>query len=184
MDVYRLATIGLAAFRLPLDALAGRWRPSERASEWALGLRFPHEDLSGLDLGARVAFAAARSEALWRHGIVIGLTSGGRSFAEQQRLFDEAVSQYGSESAARQWVLPPAESLHTQGRALDIRPVKAPAGSKPTATATAFTAPTPTSGGTSNTGPSTSAPAPAHPCAPTPASPAQRHTECRFRAAG
>jgi hypothetical protein len=122
MDVYRLTTIGLAGLRLPLDTLAGRWRPRERASEWALGLRFPREDLSGLDIGTRVAFTAARSEALWRHGIVIGLTSGARSATEQQRLFDDAVRHHGSDSAARQWVLPPAESLHVQGRALDIRP--------------------------------------------------------------
>jgi D-alanyl-D-alanine carboxypeptidase len=122
MDVYRLATIGLAWLRLPLDVLAGRWRPRERAAEWALGLRFPREDLTGLDTGARVAFAAARCEALWRHGIVIGLTSGARSAIEQQRLFHEAVLEYGGEAAARQWVLPPAESLHVQGRALDIRP--------------------------------------------------------------
>lgn len=121
-DLYRPATVGLAWLRLPLDRLAGRWRPHERASEWALGLRFPHENLSGLDLGARVAFTAARSDALWRHGIVIGLTSGARSAAEQQRLFDDAVRRYGSESAARQWVLPPAESRHVQGRALDVRP--------------------------------------------------------------
>ena len=122
MDVYRLATIGLARLRLPLDTLAGRWRPGEHASEWALGLRFPHEDLTGLDLGARVAFAAARAEALWQHGLVIGLTSGARSATEQQALFDEAVAQHGSEFAAREWVLPPAESLHVRGRALDVRP--------------------------------------------------------------
>ncbi|HTI23403.1 MAG TPA: D-alanyl-D-alanine carboxypeptidase family protein [Kutzneria sp.] len=122
MDVYRLATLGLAGLRRPLDTLAGRWRPDERASEWALGLRFPHENLAGLDLGARVAFAAARAEALWHYGLVIGLTSGARSVAEQQQLFDEAVAEYGSESAAREWVLPPSESLHVQGRALDVRP--------------------------------------------------------------
>jgi hypothetical protein len=122
MDVYRLATLGLAGLRRPLDTLAGRWRPEERASEWALGLRFPHENLAGLDLGARVAFAAARAEALWHYGLVIGLTSGARSVAEQQELFDEAVAEYGSESAAREWVLPPSESLHVQGRALDVRP--------------------------------------------------------------
>jgi len=122
MDVYRLATLGLAGLRRPLDRLAGRWIGCRWNGGRRRGLRFPHENLAGLDLGARVAFAAARAEALWHYGLVIGLTSGARSVAEQQQLFDEAVAEYGSESAAREWVLPPSESLHVQGRALDVRP--------------------------------------------------------------
>ncbi|MBK1783678.1 D,D-peptidase/D,D-carboxypeptidase VanY-N [Prauserella cavernicola] len=101
------------------------WRPHrarELACGWALGLRFPTEDLSGLTEGARAAFTAARTEAFWRHGQLVGLTSGHRDPATQQRLFDEEVRRSGSEAAARLLVLPPEQSRHVKGIALDVRP--------------------------------------------------------------
>jgi len=55
-------------------------------------------------------------------GVTLTVTSGRRSRAEQQRLFDAAVRQYGSVAKARRWVLPPSESRHVTGEAVDIGP--------------------------------------------------------------
>lgn len=55
-------------------------------------------------------------------GIDLEVTSGRRTRARQQQLFDDAVRQYGSAAAARRWVLPPSESEHVQGRAVDVGP--------------------------------------------------------------
>jgi LAS superfamily LD-carboxypeptidase LdcB len=61
---------------------------------------------------------------LWRNGELIGLTSGYRDAAEQARLFAETVSRTGSREAARRWTLPPDESRHVAGTALDVRPAE------------------------------------------------------------
>lgn len=117
-----LATIVLAVLLL-LPALARDPRRAfELAARWALGLRFPAENLTGLSAPTTAAFTAARTRALWRYGRLIGLTSGYRTPAEQQRLFDAEVRRAGSPAAARLLVLPPAESRHVQGTALDVRP--------------------------------------------------------------
>ncbi|MEV6909388.1 D-alanyl-D-alanine carboxypeptidase [Amycolatopsis sp. NPDC051071] len=92
------------------------------ACGWALSLRFPAEDLSGLTAGTLAAFTAARTTAFWRDRVLIGLTSGHRDAAEQHRLFLAEVLATGSEQAARQRVLPAADSVHVRGIALDIRP--------------------------------------------------------------
>jgi peptidoglycan hydrolase-like protein with peptidoglycan-binding domain len=60
--------------------------------------------------------AAAAAQA----GIRLSLTSGYRSKAHQQELWDEALQKYGSASAARKWVAPPGTSNHQGGTALDI----------------------------------------------------------------
>jgi D-alanyl-D-alanine carboxypeptidase len=54
--------------------------------------------------------------------VTIKVTSGWRSAAHQQELYDQAIAKYGSAAKARQWVLPPADSEHVQGRAVDIGP--------------------------------------------------------------
>ncbi|MGC5016809.1 D,D-peptidase/D,D-carboxypeptidase VanY-N [Streptosporangium sp. DT93] len=87
-----------------------------------MGTRFPAEDLTGLTDGALAAFTAARTEALWRHGRLVGLTSGYRDPLLQQRMFDDEVRRSGSAASARMLVLPPAESSHVRGTALDVRP--------------------------------------------------------------
>ncbi|GAB2942694.1 D,D-peptidase/D,D-carboxypeptidase VanY-N [Nonomuraea fastidiosa] len=120
--VYALVTMVLAVLLLPVAFARRPGRARELACTWALGLRFPAEDLTGLTDGARAAFTAARTEALWRHGRLIGLTSGYRDPATQQRLFDEEARRCGSPAVARMLVLPPEESRHVQGVALDIRP--------------------------------------------------------------
>lgn len=68
------------------------------------------------------AAAAARAD-----GVTLKVTSGWRSAKEQQQLYDAAIDKYGSAAKARQWVLPPGESEHVQGRAVDIGPRSAAA---------------------------------------------------------
>ena len=66
---------------------------------------------------------AARKAAA--EGIDIQITSGWRSRGFQQRLLDDAVGDYGSVEAARQFVASPDVSKHVEGKAVDIAPVTA-----------------------------------------------------------
>jgi D-alanyl-D-alanine carboxypeptidase len=66
---------------------------------------------------------AARSAAA--DGIDMKITSGWRSKGFQQRLFDDAVRDYGSVDIARQFVASPEVSKHVTGEAVDITPVDA-----------------------------------------------------------
>jgi zinc D-Ala-D-Ala carboxypeptidase len=70
-----------------------------------------------LRLALDQALAAAAAD-----GVELHVTSGWRSPAEQQRLFDEAVRTYGSPEAASHWVLPPDQSEHVRGEAVDVGP--------------------------------------------------------------
>lgn len=120
--LFRLATFLLAAAFLPIALL---WRPGRArylACQWALGLRFPDENLDGLTLATWKAFTEARTIAFWRDRQLIGLTSGYRDAGCQHRLFTAEVQRTGSAQAARMRVLPPAESEHVRGIALDVRP--------------------------------------------------------------
>ncbi|MFC4061561.1 D,D-peptidase/D,D-carboxypeptidase VanY-N [Planomonospora corallina] len=120
--LYTAVTLVLAVLLLPVASVRRPGRARELACRWALRMRFPAEDLTGLTDGTLAAFTAARTEALWRHGRLIGLTSGYRDPVVQQRMFDEEVRRAGSPAAARMLVLPPAESPHVRGIALDVRP--------------------------------------------------------------
>lgn len=122
--LFAVLAVVLAALLLPIAFVRNPGGARELACCWALGMRFPAEDLTGLTGGARAAFNAARAEALWRHGQLIGLTSGYRDPLVQQRLFDEEVRRAGSPAAARMLVLPAAESRHVKGMALDVRPLE------------------------------------------------------------
>jgi D-alanyl-D-alanine carboxypeptidase len=53
------------------------------------------------------------------------VTTGWRSAAYQQVLFDDAVREYGGPEAARAHVLRPDESEHVTGDAVDIGPTDA-----------------------------------------------------------
>jgi len=117
-----LATHLIARCLLPLAALHAPRRARWLACQWALGIRFPNEDLDGLSGSARAAFTSARADAFWQHGQLIGLTSGHRDAAEQHRLFTAEVRRTGSRSAARRRVLPAEESAHVAGIAVDVRP--------------------------------------------------------------
>lgn len=122
--VYRIAVRVLAVMLQPVALLVAPRRSRLVACRWALSARFPAERLAGLAPPARAAFEAARTEALWRDGELIGLTSGHRDAHEQARLFAEAVRRAGSPELARRWVLPPEESRHVSGTALDVRPTE------------------------------------------------------------
>lgn len=121
---YRLLTRVLAVVLWPMAFVVAPGRGRFLACQWALAARFPAEDLTGLVPAARAAFTAARAVALWRDGALIGLTSGHRAARTQARLYAEEVRRRGSEAAARMWVLPPEESRHVAGTALDVRPAE------------------------------------------------------------
>lgn len=50
----------------------------------------------------------------------ISITSGYRSLARQQQLWDDALAKYGSADLARKWVAPPGNSQHNYGLAADL----------------------------------------------------------------
>jgi hypothetical protein len=62
-----------------------------------------------------------------REGVELVVDSGWRSPAYQEHLLDEAVSKYGSEQEAAQWVATPDTSAHVSGHAVDIGPPAAAA---------------------------------------------------------
>ena len=64
--------------------------------------------------------AAARDAA--GDGIEIYVNSGWRSEEYQEQLFEQAVSEYGSEAKAAEWVARPGTSVHEAGGAVDIGP--------------------------------------------------------------
>ncbi|WP_372470719.1 M15 family metallopeptidase [Saccharothrix luteola] len=58
-------------------------------------------------------------------GIEFSVNGGWRSPEYQERLFDEAVSEHGSEMAAARWVATADTSAHVSGDAVDIGPAAA-----------------------------------------------------------
>ncbi|MEU1387888.1 MULTISPECIES: hypothetical protein [unclassified Nonomuraea] len=77
--LYAAATLVLAVLLPPPAFVRHPGRARELACRWALRMRFPAENLAGLTDGAMAAFTAARTEALWRHGRLIGVTFGYRA---------------------------------------------------------------------------------------------------------
>lgn len=53
-------------------------------------------------------------------GINLTITSGFRSVARQELLYERAIDKYGSETEAAKWVLPPQFSHHPKGLAIDV----------------------------------------------------------------
>jgi zinc D-Ala-D-Ala carboxypeptidase len=76
------------------------------------------------DLVRALQQAATRAA---KDGVEFFVTSGWRSRNYQEELFRQAVSEYGSEERAAQWVATPGTSAHESGNAVDIRPVGAAA---------------------------------------------------------
>jgi len=64
-------------------------------------------------------YRAAKQSAA-SQGLVITLTSGWRSWAQQSRIFQVAVRKYGSVALASHWALPPERSNHVWGVAIDL----------------------------------------------------------------
>ena len=50
----------------------------------------------------------------------LGIFSGYRSVAHQERLYNAAVAKHGTETSARRWVAPPGKSNHNFGNASDL----------------------------------------------------------------
>lgn len=82
---------------------------------------------SGMQPGAQAAFLAAKAASQEAGIKSFILNSGYRSAAYQQRVFDCWVAELGSPQAARQYALPPSESAHVKGYAMDIAPPNAAA---------------------------------------------------------
>ncbi|MFL6112510.1 MAG: D-alanyl-D-alanine carboxypeptidase family protein [Catenulispora sp.] len=76
---------------------------------------------SGMTKGTQHAFLAAQTAAK-AAGLPFVLNSGYRSAAYQQRIFQCWVTALGSTQAARKYALPPSESAHVMGYAMDIAP--------------------------------------------------------------
>lgn len=76
---------------------------------------------AGLEPALAEAYSAAYRAAA-TNGVVLSITSGKRSWAQQQSLWEDGLARYGSPAAARRWVLPPAESTHVSGEAVDVGP--------------------------------------------------------------
>jgi zinc D-Ala-D-Ala carboxypeptidase len=53
-------------------------------------------------------------------GVVLYVNSGWRSAADQEKLLDDAVAEYGSREEAARWVATPTTSAHVSGDAVDI----------------------------------------------------------------
>ena len=114
-----LAAAGSAAAD-PDDTADGALPSGQRVSPFDLSSPAVNRlDPALLDAVERAAGQAAAE------GITIGLTSGWRSPEFQQRLFDDAVVQYGSVEIASQYVTSPQVSKHVVGKAVDIGPAAA-----------------------------------------------------------
>jgi LAS superfamily LD-carboxypeptidase LdcB len=112
-----VAAKALARCLLPVAHLTAPGHARHVACQWALGVRFPAEDLRGLTPAAYAAFTTAWTEAFWRDGQMIGLTSGHRDAAVQHRIYLADLQRPGPPQA-----LHPAESSHVRGIAMDVRP--------------------------------------------------------------
>ena len=81
----------------------------------------PPPEPGAIDPSLSRAFGKARTAAKTA-GLDLQVTSGFRSSATQQRLYDGALAKYGTPEQARRWVLPPTESAHVNGLAVDVGP--------------------------------------------------------------
>lgn len=78
-----------------------------------------HAAIARLAPELRAALQQAAHDAA-ADGIEMRLTGGWRSEGYQQRLFDDAVSEYGSEGEAERFVKRPGTSSHNTGDAIDV----------------------------------------------------------------
>ena len=75
--------------------------------------------IARLSADLRAALRRAADDAA-QQGVVIHMNSGWRSPEYQDRLLQDAVSDYGSEAEAARWVATAATSAHVAGEAVDI----------------------------------------------------------------
>ncbi|MCF2532988.1 D-alanyl-D-alanine carboxypeptidase family protein [Yinghuangia soli] len=82
-------------------------------------------DPGKLTAAASAAYSAAK-QAMAAEGVQMTLTSGKRSYQHQKDLWEQEVAKTGSSAAARNRVLPPDESSHVDGIAIDINQAAQP----------------------------------------------------------
>jgi D-alanyl-D-alanine carboxypeptidase len=80
--------------------------------------------IANLDPALRDAVRRAATDAR-ADGIELRVTSGWRSARYQRALLRRAEATYGSVELARKYVMPPAESSHVTGKAVDVGPTDA-----------------------------------------------------------
>ncbi|MCR5976617.1 peptidase M15 [Gordonia jinghuaiqii] len=76
---------------------------------------------AGLDPVLSAAYREASNTARAQN-VPLWITSGKRTFGEQRQMWRDAIATYGSPETARRWVLPPTESPHVHGDAIDVGP--------------------------------------------------------------
>jgi zinc D-Ala-D-Ala carboxypeptidase len=79
----------------------------------------PKTEVFDLNIYVKNRLLAAQAKAR-KEGINLVVTSGFRTAARQEYLFQRAIAKYGSAEEASKWVLPPDKSHHPDGIALDI----------------------------------------------------------------
>lgn len=75
----------------------------------------------GLDPALAAAYTLAEQQA-HAEDVPLSVTSGYRTYEQQQWLWQDGLATYGSPDEARRWVLPPEESTHVSGHAVDVGP--------------------------------------------------------------
>ncbi|MFD4461804.1 M15 family metallopeptidase [Nocardia sp. NPDC058480] len=75
----------------------------------------------GLDPPLAVAYTLAEQQA-HAENVPLSITSGHRTYEQQEWLWQDGLATYGSPDEARRWVLPPEESTHVSGHAVDVGP--------------------------------------------------------------
>ena len=70
--------------------------------------------------GLDASFASRLKALIDASGGRVSIYSGYRSVETQTELWNESLTKYGSEDAARQWVAPPGKSNHNHGWAADL----------------------------------------------------------------
>lgn len=92
----------------------------ETARQYVVGVPLA-PGTAGLTPQLGIAYTLASREAR-AAGVPLYINSGKRSRAEQARLWRQGLRDYGSAARARRWVLPPDESTHVTGEAIDVGP--------------------------------------------------------------
>ncbi|MFM9377920.1 M15 family metallopeptidase [Gordonia sp. VNK21] len=119
----RRTVSGLAAVLAVLGTVAAGAVAAPAAAAPAasvFGVRLA-EGTAGLTLQLALAYTLASRDAK-ADGVPLSITSGKRSRAEQAALWRDGLATYGSPGQARRWVLPPGESTHVTGEAIDVGP--------------------------------------------------------------
>lgn len=108
-------------------------KPSKSPSASATARKSSGPPLNDVDAPKEPSALKPAAYSAWRRiktamaadEIVLQLESGKRSWAHQDELWQEEVAKTGSRAAAMQRVLPPEDSMHVAGYAIDIYPASA-----------------------------------------------------------